>query len=407
MFSNTEWWKEDDSPIKKRSTKTSKNDDVNNYGSIPTSYQPLDDDSLSPCEQHNSNDTNSENENQWESGATSLFENYVDTICIAGCDRIDSNGFLTQSNKSSITNSDSYGSGCCDDNDNGHDESDDESVDSNSNEEFDDDPDEEIEPPHKTLGLIFFDFLRFIAVMANFRLIGTQIVPVFLVRKMGVLHVALRIYMTVFAILNITLEFPDYFPFHRYSPSSPQLLPTSTPTIPPTIESSPRPPPLHLTNWIPRGIFYIFLSIICFEQSIVVRALDADRHASTSSRFFDGIFIVLSAWVMLIVGGTYVVFGIFCLQRVMERVRREEKERWDEYREEVERKERKLRADEERELLLESDDDCEGRVLSDEEGIGVMFCGKWERCRRKCLKKRRRGKGFFSQLAFRGVDWKC
>jgi len=104
---------------------------------------------------------------------------------------------------------------------------------------------------------------------------------------------------------------------------------------------------------------------------------------------------VLSAWVMLIVGGTYVVFGIFCLQRVMERVRREEKERWDEYREEVERKERKLRADEERELLLESDDDCEGRVLSDEEGIGVMFCGKWERCRRKCLKKRRRGKGFF------------
>ncbi len=217
-----------------------------------------------------------------------------------------------------------------------------------------------------------------------------------------------RIYMTVFAILNITLEFPDYFPFHRYSPSSPQLLQTSASSTQPTTAASPRPPPLHLTNWIPRGIFYIFLSIICFEQSIVVRALDADRHASTSSRFFDGIFIVLSAWVMLIVGGIYVIFGMFCLQRVMERVRRDEKERWGEYREEMERRERRLKAEEERALLLDSDDDCEGRALSGEDdGIGGIICGKWKRCRRKCGRERRRGKGFFTQLGFRGVDWKC
>ncbi|KAL7469123.1 hypothetical protein ACHAXS_009379 [Conticribra weissflogii] len=394
MFSNIEWWKEEDSPIKIRPPKAPENHDVNNYGSIPTSYQPLDDDddddndhgddSLSRHDQPNKNSSHANNGQQWESGATSLFENYVDTICIAGCDRIDSNGFFVQSNKSSITNSGSDDSGSFDDNDGGQDESDDESASSDSSGDYDDD-DDEIEPPHKTLGLIFFDFLRFIAVMANFRLIGTQIVPVFLVRKMGILHVALR-----------------------YSPSSPQLLQTSASSTQPTTAASPRPPPLHLTNWIPRGIFYIFLSIICFEQSIVVRALDADRHASTSSRFFDGIFIVLSAWVMLIVGGIYVIFGMFCLQRVMERVRRDEKERWGEYREEMERRERRLKAEEERALLLDSDDDCDGRALSDEDdGIGGIICGKWKRCRRKCGRERRRGKGFFTQLGFRGVDWKC
>ena len=68
------------------------------------------------------------------------------------------------------------------------------SVDDNSNSdgrssEEDDDEDEydsddeyydEIEQPHRTLGLILFDFIRFIAISANVRCINTQLVPIFL-----------------------------------------------------------------------------------------------------------------------------------------------------------------------------------------------------------------------------------
>ena len=111
-----------------------------------------------------------------------------------------------------------------------------------------------------------------------------------------------RVLMTMFSLLLILVEFPDLFPFLQHS------IITTTTTTTSLSDSPPRQtttttiiPPLYITNWIPRGVFYIFLSIICFEQSIVVRAIDEERHASTSSRFFDGIFIVVSGWCMMLV----------------------------------------------------------------------------------------------------------
>ncbi len=48
----------------------------------------------------------------------------------------------------------------------------------------DDDDDEEsieiIEQPHRTMGLVFFDFIRCIAISANVRCINTQLMPVFM-----------------------------------------------------------------------------------------------------------------------------------------------------------------------------------------------------------------------------------
>lgn len=67
---------------------------------------------------------------------------------------------------------------------------DDSSCDGSSSEYYDED---EIEQPHRTLGLIFFDFIRFVAISANVRCVNTQMVPVFLAwGKMEILHVALR-----------------------------------------------------------------------------------------------------------------------------------------------------------------------------------------------------------------------
>lgn len=62
-------------------------------------------------------------------------------------------------------------------------------YDSSSDDEYED----EIEQPHRTLGLIFFDFIRFIAISANVRCVNTQMMPVFLAwGKMDMLSVALR-----------------------------------------------------------------------------------------------------------------------------------------------------------------------------------------------------------------------
>lgn len=52
---------------------------------------------------------------------------------------------------------------------------------------------DEIEQPHRTLGLIFFDFIRFVAISADLRCINTQLMPVFMAwGKMDLLSVALR-----------------------------------------------------------------------------------------------------------------------------------------------------------------------------------------------------------------------
>lgn len=202
------------------------------------------------------------------------------------------------------------------------------------------------------------------------------------------------IFMSVFALLLLLIEFPDTFPILQMAPST-------------SNNSSFRnsPPPLTLYNWIPRGIFYIFLSVVCFQQEIVVRALDMDEHLSTSSRFFDSIPIVLAAWFMLGTGIMYVLLGMCCLQKVMERVRREEKECWDEYYEHLRLLDLEESEVEEREWMLEN-----------EEGdrSGCCYCGCcriWgEPCRRwyrRYRRRRQRGEGFCSVLGCRSLDWRC
>lgn len=189
------------------------------------------------------------------------------------------------------------------------------------------------------------------------------------------------------------VEFPDLFPFLKHAPN---YISSSQTTI----------PPLYVTNWIPRGILYVFLAIVCFEQSIVVRALDEARHASTSSRFFDGIFIVVSAGLMLVVGVVYILFGLFCIQRVMERVRKDEKEKWKEYYDKVQKLELERDEAEEREWLLEN-----GVEEGDEEDT-TKFGAEWrrhwlkfQRWRRKCRRRWLRGGGICHRLGCREVDY--
>ena len=58
-----------------------------------------------------------------------------------------------------------------------NDDDDDDDDDENND---DDDSIEIIEQPHRTLGLIFFDFIRCIAMSANVRCLNTQLMPIFM-----------------------------------------------------------------------------------------------------------------------------------------------------------------------------------------------------------------------------------
>ena len=189
-----------------------------------------------------------------------------------------------------------------------------------------------------------------------------------------------RMFMALMALLLLLIEFPDTFPI---------------------LQMGPQNPPLTLYNWIPRGIFYVFLSVICFEQEIVVRALDMDQHYSTSSRFFDTIPIVLAAWFMLISGVMYILLGMCCLQRVMERVRAEEKEAWVEYYEHLRLLDMEECEEEEREWLLENE----------ERNGCCWFCGccnTWsqgcQRWYRRYQRRRGRGEGFCSIMGCRALE---
>jgi hypothetical protein len=408
----------------------------------------------------------------------------------------------TNSNDDSDKLSDISSTSSCDDDDDedndrdsAYSESTNDDNDNDNNEENDNNDDIIAQPP-RTLGLIFFDFIRCIAVSANIRCINTQLMPLFVMMTtssrsstininkqhhnnmddIDILSISLRICITLFAIVLILVEFPNLFPFlhhkndtdvtaiqhgerrekrrrqqqqqqrcnnninnsnnsthylggnrgsssrsssssingsssttsllqratdaeisinkqQRYDAEMNRLLPATSTGGGDTkvidvivhdgkeiigrhrrnvvVSSSPPPqkkvvnessfllsssystthspsttsfnmktkkkltgvkiPPLYILNWIPRGILYIFLGLITLQQSIIVLAQDQSRHASISSRLFDGLFVLISGYLMLGVGCMYVLFGSCCLQPIMERVRYDDNVRWTKY----------------------------------------------------------------------------
>ena len=228
--------------------------------------------------------------------------------------------------------------------------------------------------------------------------------------------------MALFSLLLILVEFPGILLCLRHAPPDMMSGPADGSSSSSSQHSEQKPPatattrtvipPLYIVNWIPRGLFYVFLATICFEQAIVVRALDEAKHASTSSKFFDGIFIVVSGWVMLAVGAAYIVLGILCVQRVMERVRWDERVKWAEYHEEVRRVEAKREEEEEREWRLEKGySEVNGGGAEEDAaltGWWARLCQRLRLWRRRCRRRRARGRGgVFYQMGCRTVDWRC
>ena len=217
---NIEWW---NSPGKKNDNiniiapvangNPSNNNGINDdyatyakeYGAITTEaipcYEPLVDDD-DDDDDSNNNNPNNDDENDEEAGEASFLIDKVIPIDVPFPEDLTSTKAQSQSDEltlfgqldvqSDISNSHNSNTH--------HDSSGSSSNVSDSGSSYTstssnyDDYDYDIEQPHRTLGLICFDFLRFVAISANVRMINTQMVPVFLAwgRGMELLHVALR-----------------------------------------------------------------------------------------------------------------------------------------------------------------------------------------------------------------------
>ena len=112
---------------------------------------------------------------------------------------------------------------------------------------------------------------------------------------------------------------------------------------------------------------------------------------------------------MLVVGAGYILLGLFCIQRVMERVRRDEKEKWREYYEKVHALELEKEEAEERQWLLQNNlEDVDIRNAATIREGGRICWQKVKRWRRRCMRRwLREERGGWYQFGCRRVDWKC
>ena len=197
------WWQ---SPGKKEDTTSAAADtpkcnnlqtidnNATNYGSLQYKSNTSSYNNISDVDIEEGGNDNSEVQEGRHSRTPSLIEQLIEQPSELLESLVDScnNQILTlqrningeEDDTSDISNQSSRSNDNSDDDDSSCDDSD------NSSQYYD-----EIEQPHRTLGLLFFDFIRFVAISANLRCVNTQLMPIFMCYgkcEMDLLSVVLR-----------------------------------------------------------------------------------------------------------------------------------------------------------------------------------------------------------------------
>jgi hypothetical protein len=128
--------------------------------------------------------------------------------------------------------------------------------------------------------------------------------------KIGIISMALKLYIAVFCFMFVITEL--YLPI-------------------PIVRSS-----ALLQNYISRGVLYSFIGLICMEESDSQRIKDILGHDQDQfSVGWEAIFMQISSWFMIGIGLLYVLLGIFCMKRVRDRMKENENQAWSKYRQAV------------------------------------------------------------------------
>jgi hypothetical protein len=167
--------------------------------------------------------------------------------------------------------------------------------------------------PGQNACLWLFHLLEGIAVTASLCLMVTQLVPVLLVKsssQIGILSLALRVYITIFCLLFICTETQLPIPVVRQS----QLLQT----------------------YVSRGFLYSFIGLICVEEAYSERVKGIVSHVDDSFHIgWASVFMEVSSWLMLSTGAMYAFLGLFCCRRLRDRMKQKEIEAWRRYKEDM------------------------------------------------------------------------
>lgn len=170
--------------------------------------------------------------------------------------------------------------------------------------------------PNINICLWMFHLLEGVATVAAMLLLVTQILPLFLIKsreipvKLGILNMALRIYISLFCLIFIMTETGAPIPLIRKS--------------------------ILLQPYLSRGFLYSFLGLICVQEAYSERVKDIVSHGSEEFHVgWAAIFMEATSWLMLSCGIIYFLMGICCLKRMRDRYQQREIDEWKRYREEA------------------------------------------------------------------------
>jgi hypothetical protein len=166
------------------------------------------------------------------------------------------------------------------------------------------------ERPQRKFLLDAFFFIEGCGVLTSFTLMLTQLIPLFFlpVHELGVVSLLLKVYISLFCLLFIMLEWDFPMSFLKKS--------------------------RFLQTYFSRGFLYSFLGLTCFEQAYSERVKDMVAHAKDQFHVaWISLFMQVSSWMMLVLGVVYMFLGLCCLKKVRDKMKQEHRLSWANYRE--------------------------------------------------------------------------
>jgi hypothetical protein len=163
--------------------------------------------------------------------------------------------------------------------------------------------------PHRNPILYAFYWLEGIAIFGCLCLLATQLLPLVYMtaKEIGILQIFLRIYVGLFCIIFILVEYETPLPFLKSS--------------------------LLLQTYFSRGFLYTFLGLICMEEAYSVRVDDMQEHKDEEFHVaWASLFMQGSSWLVVGVGVVYMLCGICCLRVLRDKMNQSYKEKMEQYR---------------------------------------------------------------------------
>ncbi|KAG7365228.1 COPI associated protein [Nitzschia inconspicua] len=166
------------------------------------------------------------------------------------------------------------------------------------------------ERPSRPCCLNIFFFVEACGILTCLCLLVSQTLPLVMVplKEIEPVDMVLKVYISLFSLLFMIVEYDLNIPFVRQS--------------------------VFLQTYASRGFLYSFLGLTCLEEAYSERVNDMLAHSNEKFHVaWFALFLQVSAWSLCALGVVYFIMGLFCMKRVRDKLVKDYRERWKEYRE--------------------------------------------------------------------------